>query len=348
MHTNMKQHFFDMHGAFTNLKLTKHIILIAFLLSIATLLSIEIANYMQLLYIYWAGYACIRVLTSDRSLTLHRGIMRCISTIIALSFVILIAYYVHNVWLILALMTVFTFFSILLAYHYNEYTYFFIMFAITLALFIYPSLTISNAAALKVIVNRASSTLIGTICIFIFAIPFLKKKEKLQKPSLKDRAEKITDSIVFSIFFMIAIIFIFIITLPMKNILLFEQALIGLIAVMSAFEHYNIRHLSVQRFVGTAFGLGAALLISAFHLNMMLIFILSFFIIAVFAIIQLQPKEISYFGAQGNLCYISAAFTGNSVITLQTGYERFISTFITLAGICFVAISFGIYQKLKQ
>ncbi|WP_119342635.1 FUSC family protein [Facilibium subflavum] len=345
----MRAHLKHIYNAFRDIQLSPYIFFISCMLALGALVSTEIALLLNLQYVYWAGYACVRILSSERQMTIKRGVMRCLGTFVALIIALICVNFIHSDMGIIILIILLLIISILLAYLFDEYTYFFIMFCVTISLFFYPFITESKTQAVYIITDRLIVTLIGTFIMLLLAVPFLKSATALRdKTTNKFQIKRLKEAVVFSILFIVTLAFTFFLTLPFKNVLLFEQALIGVVAVMSAFEYFHIRHLSILRFSGCLVGLIFPFFLGFLPLNNLMILIIAFLIIMLFGVIQLQSKYISYMGAQANLCFITALYGTTGTLSIQAGVERLQSTGITLLCILFASLLYFIYARITS
>ncbi|WP_151194419.1 FUSC family protein [Cysteiniphilum sp. JM-1] len=301
----MRVHFENIFNALRTIKLNGYIFAISILVSLSVLISLGIAYALHLQYVYWAGYACVRIMADNKTMTLRRGIMRCVGTCIGLLLVIVLIYIFRHPWEIIVSICLICVFSMAMAYYFKDYTYFFIMFCVTLGLFFYPYLVISKADAINVVIERTFTTLIGVVVVCVMVLPFLKKSPKQSAISDKDKIKQLKESMGFAIIFAITFLCVFIMAIPFKNVLLFEQALIGVVAVTSAFETFKIRHLSILRFLGCLVGLVLSFILGLLSLGVIWIILVSFLVLFLFSIVQLQGKDISYMGAQASLCFLT-------------------------------------------
>ncbi len=344
----MYQHFENLYDDFAKMNINSYIFMISLLLSISVLASISISYALHIQYAYWAGYTCVRIMTDNKAMTYKRGLLRCIGTLMALLVVLICTSLFKSDIVIISLIVFLLILCVSMAYYFTEYTYFFIMFCITLGLFFYPYAVFSKDMAIAIIIDRSIVTIIGALCVCVIVLPFLKKKNIAKISQRKRTKEHHLEMITFSVFFILTFAFIFLITVPFKNVLLFEQALIGVVAVMSSFEHSQIHHLSLQRFLGCLIGLLVPFVLVLFNLNIVLVLIIAFIIVILFGLIQLQGKYIAYMGAQANLCFLTSIYANNDILQVQAGYQRLLSTVVTLLCIVFVSVLYFSFLRLTK
>ncbi|MFZ9034756.1 MAG: FUSC family protein [Francisellaceae bacterium] len=333
-------------SATRDFRLNFRTIAVAAIISLSCLISVRVSQLMGLSFSFWAGYACIRVYNNCRSITLERSVMRVAGTVAALIIVIMLASWIHSRFFMFTLILAIVAFAFYLACHRRHASYFYIMFAITVLLFLHPFITSSSHEGVETVYARTVETLLGSLIMLVLIYPLLKKSRKaFHHPKTQPQ---IKQNLLFTATFIILVIVAFIATLPLKQVIYFEQAVIGIIAVMCGFEEIQIKHLSILRFSGCFIGILFAATAIILHLGGFEIWLFSFFSLLLFALIVQQSKDIAYLGAQAVLCYLTTTYATIDNSSISHGIERLTSTFITLMCIFSIYGLFLLFRKITK